>query len=668
MNRRAGVGLAAGLVAGLGWGLGVALVDGLPLLWEGAPWPHLGERLATLAYLAAIYGAICAVLGGILAALWSLYSRLRLPRAANRIPTTRSSIPGVIGILAASSLAVAWGQRFQPGLPGWVLIAALAGAAGMGAGWLAARCGRNGRPISSLSGSAAQPDRTWRTVSIAILSLFLLALIAVVSTAVVRSLPAGRPVRATTLGQPAAGSPNIVLITAGGIRADHLGAYGYDPAISPNLDALAARGVRFEQAIAPGSWGRPSIAALLTSLYPGALGYHRDPEGCQSPAPDSMRTTLAEVLRAAGYQTGAILASPWLDAAGFAQGFDTFDAARDQEPFDEAPMRGRMLGRLLGCSKESTACRLYSRGRSLLVGTRLIQDQGGEAINAGAARFLEQHAGQRFFLWVHLDDALPPYNLADPLKPIAKDPLASPARRLKSFGYWELGDLFTVGEELLPLDASGLTALYDGEVQRVDRLAGELLAMLEARGLADRTIVVVVSDHGQELDDHGSYTYGHTLYDEIVRVPLIVAGPGVTAAGQTVATPVSLIDLAPTLAELVGTALPVEAQGISLVPALQGRIMDERPVYSEALYRVPFNQHAIRSGGYKLIRREADSQVELYDLRSDPGERHNLAEDRPDLANALRDELGRWQSEMRDLELNGLPHSASNDATATKLW
>jgi arylsulfatase A-like enzyme len=122
------------------------------------------------------------------------------------------------------------------------------------------------------------------------------------------------------------------------------------------------------------------------------------------------------------------------------------------------------------------------------------------------------------------------------------------------------------------------------------------------------------------------------------------------------------------LSELAGTALPVEAQGISLVPALQGQIMDERPVYSEALYRVPFNQHAIRSGGYKLIYREADSQMELYDLLSDPGERHNLAEDRPDLASALRDELGRWQSEMRDLELNGLPHSASNDATATKLW
>jgi arylsulfatase A-like enzyme len=202
----------------------------------------------------------------------------------------------------------------------------------------------------------------------------------------------------------------------------------------------------------------------------------------------------------------------------------------------------------------------------------------------------------------------------------------------------------------------------------VDGLVGAFLAMLDERGLTGRTVVVMASDHGQELGDHGGYTYGHTLYDEVVRVPLIVAGPGVTAADQAVDTPVSLIDLAPTLAEMAGTALSGEAQGFSLVPALQGQAVDGRPVFSEALYRVPFNQQAIRSGGYKLIDHESDGQVELYDLQADPAESHDLAAERPGVADALQNDLQQWKSQMLELELTGLPHSASHDADAGKLW
>jgi arylsulfatase A-like enzyme len=644
-------------IAGLGWGLAVSLADGLPLLWQGTPWPHLGERLLALAYLAAIYGVIGTLLGGILAALCSIVVRLFRRR-------TSSPIPCVIGTLGAGTLAAAWGHRIQPGQLGWVLIGILSTAAGLGVGWLAARVVRHG---STPTGSETRPGRGRRALPVAIASLFLLALLAVASSAIVHSVQGRQPAQAAVVGQ-ATGQSNIVLITASGIRADHLGAYGYDPAVSPNLDALAARGVRFEQAIAPGSWSRPSTAALLTSLYPSALGYHRDATGVLSPAPDSMRTTVAEALQTAGYHTGAILASVWLNADGFAQGFDTFDAARDQEPSDRAPMRGRMLGWLLGCTKDTATCRLYLQGRKLVMGTGLAADQGDEAINTRAAHFLDQHAGEPFFLWINYDDALPPYNQAEPFKPIAENPSASSVDLLASLGYWELGDPFTARETLLPLDAAGLTSLYDGEVQRVDGLVGALLAMLDERGLADRTVVVVASDHGQELGDHGGYTYGHTLYDEVVHVPLIVAGPGVTAVGQAVDTPVSLIDLAPTLAEMAGTVLSGEAQGISLVPALQGQAIDERPVFSEALYRVPFNQQAIQSGGYKLIYRESDGQVELYDLQADPAESHDLAAERPDVADALRNDLQQWKSQMQELELTGLPHSTSHDANADKLW
>lgn len=661
MGRRA----ATGLIAGLGWGLALSLLDGLPLLWQGALWPHLGERLLALAYLATIYGLIGAVLGAVLVTLLSVVARLFPHCAAGPRRTEQHPVAQAIGLLAAGTLALAWGQRFQPGPVGWVLIAALAAAAGAGAAWLSARFGR---PRSSPTGPEALPRRGSRALPIVIASLYLVALAAVASAALARGVQARPRAASSAAAPPGAGKPNILLITVSGIRADHLGAYGYDQAVSPNLDALAARGVRFGQAIAPGSWSRPSVAALLTSIYPGALGYRRDPQDFAAPAPDSMRTTLAEALSASGYRTGAILASQWLNAAGFAQGFGSFEAARDQEPFDKAPMRARMLGHLLGCAKESTACCLYLEGRELLLGTRLWPRKGGEAINDGAAHFLDMDTGRPFLLWVQYDDVLPPYDSSEPFRPIAEGTLAGSLDLLKVQGHWDLISPNVVRGLLEPQGALVLASLYDGEVRRVDHLVGELLAMLDARGLTGRTVVVVTSDHGQAFGDHGSYSFGQSLYDEIVRVPLIVAGPGVTAAGQTVETPVSLIDLAPTLAALAGTELSAEVQGLSLVPGLQGKAIGERPVFAEGLYCVPFNQHAIRSGGYALIHRDADGQVELYDMRSDPAQLHDLAAQSPGVVSDLFGELSKWQSQMRELELSGLPHSGSDDATAGILW
>jgi arylsulfatase A-like enzyme len=140
-------------------------------------------------------------------------------------------------------------------------------------------------------------------------------------------------------------------------------------------------------------------------------------------------------------------------------------------------------------------------------------------------------------------------------------------------------------------------ALYDAEVHRVDRLVGGVNALLTDLGLAGRTLVVFTSDHGQEFMDHGGYTYGHSLYDEVLRVPLIVAGPGVEAAGQLAGTPVNLLDLAPTLMQIGGAPLPPEAEGRSLVPALRGQALDDRPLYAESLYRVPYELKAVRAGG-----------------------------------------------------------------------
>jgi arylsulfatase A-like enzyme len=341
------------------------------------------------------------------------------------------------------------------------------------------------------------------------------------------------------------------------------------------------------------------------------------------------------------------LGSTWPSARlGFDQGFDGFESVRTEEPFDLGPMRGRTLGRLLGCRRDTPACRLFSRGHALLFDTPLPAGYGGDEANARVNHFLDLHGGERFLLWIHYADALPPYDLEPPFRPLPQDPLSSTERRLKNLGYWELGDPFTVREDLLPVDAQGLTALYDGEVHRIDRLVSGLLGTLEARGLSDRTLVVFTSDHGQEFLDHGSYTYGHTLYDELLRVPLIVAGPGVASPGQAVKTPVSLIDLAPTLVEIGGAPALSETQGRSLIPALRGQALDDRPVYSESLYRVYYELKAIVQDRYKLIYRPDDGHTELYDLRADPAEQHDLASQAVEVAQAMKDELLAWLAGM----------------------
>jgi len=663
-KKKASPGLGHGLVAGLAWGLVVACVDGLGLLLQGTPWPHLGERLLGLSYLASLYGLLGALLGVLLAALWSVLARLIPALKQGQAAGGRRMVIFVLAVLIAGTLAAALALRFEPKLAGWVLIALLL-ASGLALGCLATR--GYTKPVH-LPGPETRPRLKRHLLSAAIALLFLLALVACASSAICRSARPHAIAREPALGQSEPDRPNILLVTASGLRAGHLGAYGYDPAVSPNLDALAARGVLFEQAVAPGSWGRPSTAALLTSLYPAALGYFRDAESLYAPAPDPQRTTLAESLRDAGYQTGAVLASPWLGAPGFAQGFAAFEAARPEEPFDPSPMRRRLLGRAIGCENDSAACRLYLGLRSLVLGTGLLVDQGDETVNARSIQFLDGLRDKPFFLWINYDDALPPYNMEEPFQPVPQDSSASSIDLLKSLGYWQLGDPFTARETLLPLDHAGLASLYNGEVRRVDRLLGEILSTLETRGLAEHTVVVVTSDHGQEFADHGAYTFGHSLYEEVVRVPLVIAGPAVTGAGNAIATPVSLVDVAPTLAELAGATLSGEAQGVSLVPSLVGQAVVEHPVYSQALYRVPFDAQAIRTGSSKLIYSESDGHVELYDLIADPGENHDLAAEMPELASRLRDQLLQWKSEMRDLALAVLTRTPVDDGTAGRLW
>lgn len=634
--------VGTGLVVGLGWGLLFALLEGLPLLLEGSPWSFLGPRLLALAYLAVLCGALCALAGGVVGTITWLVLRLFQRRA-----TQATLAAGCIGVLAATTAAVLGGQRFAPRVPGWVIVIVLSGALGLMIGWIIYRAA-NGRATS------------WRTYRRIVGTAYLFAVVAVLAVAGfrawLRDLPSFNPPLTDTTAT--AERPNIVLVTAAGVRPDHLGTYGYDPEISPNIDALAGRGVRFEQAIAQASWTEPSLASLLTSLYPSELAVDCRAAIYCHPHLDAERVTLAEALQVAGYRTQAYLASSWLTAElGFAQGFDGFESVRTKEPFDLEALRGRTLGWLLGCQHDSAACQLLAKGHARLFDSPIPPGWGGDRVNAHVTRFLEYHSGERFFLWVHYTEALPPYDLEPPFRPLPEDPLASPERRLKKLGYWELGDPFTAREELLPHDIAGLTALYDAEVHRVDRLVGSLTGLLEAHGLTDRTLMVFASDHGQEFMEHGGYTYGHTLHSEVLHVPLLVAGPAVMSPGRVVETPVALLDLVPTLIKVAGATVPPEAEGRSLMPALHGQALEERAILSESLYRVPTELKAMQRSGYKLIYDVSEGGMELYDLTADPAEERDIATEATQIAAEMRSSLLDWMAHTAQVARD-LPRAA----------
>jgi choline-sulfatase len=368
---------------------------------------------------------------------------------------------------------------------------------------------------------------------------------------------------------PPAGRPNILLVTIDTLRADRVGCYGHASAATPMLDALAARGVRFETVIAHVPLTGPSHASILSGLGPLGHGF-RENAGFVLPA--QVRSG-AEDFRDAGYRTAAFVSAFPLDRRfGFDRGFEVYD---DHLPKGNDPRRTPYVERF------------------------------ADATTDAVLRWLEVSAawsgGRPFFLWVHYYDPHAPY-----------EPPGEFAVRFR-------------------------TAPYDGEVAFADQQLGRLFRALEERGDLSRTLVVAMSDHGEGLGDHGEATHGLFVYDSTLRVPLIVAGPGV-AAGRVAPTVARGVDVLPTLVDYAGLPLRAELEGRSLRPAIEGREMSDAPAYAETLY--PQREFgwaplfAWRTARLKVI--EAP-RPELYDLEKDPGETDNLApSDSARLAEMLR--------------------------------
>ena len=409
---------------------------------------------------------------------------------------------------------------------------------------------------------------------------------------------------------PPVARPNLVVISVDSLRPDHLGAYGYDRETSPAFDRLAGGATLFERAWSTTTWTLPSHLSLLTGLTPDEHGVHGHGHRLSESA-----ALVSELLRPAGYRCEAIVSGAFLHRRyGYDQGWERWD---DELAF------------------ESEATHAYGEVTS-------------ERVHAKAVAALDRLAPGPFLLFLHYFDvhydyiAPPPYDrMFDPDYAGGEDGRRFVARTLRR-------------REMPARDLAHLVALYDGEIRWVDDWLGKLFDELAQRGLAERTLIAVTSDHGDEFLEHGRFGHSNNLLDVTLRVPLVVRFPGGAGAGRRLATPVGLVDLAPTLLAAAGVAPPAAMRGVDLARLAAGTARPERgsPLFA-GLFR---NRYAVVHDGWKaLVVRESgrivSGKTRLFDLARDPGERRNVARElRATRVRALHGELVRYLERASEVE------------------
>lgn len=393
----------------------------------------------------------------------------------------------------------------------------------------------------------------------------------------------------------AAQRPNIVLVSIDSLRADHVGCYGYARDTTPFLDQLARRGVRFETAVSTTSWTLPAHAAMLTGLVDVTHGVMDNGK-----ALSRNHVTLAELLADGGYHTAGFFGGPYLHPIfGFGQGFDVYESCMSPG-LDLADPRPRPDQHAMSHA-DITGPRTRTKVRSWADGRAADDD------------------GQPYFLFVHLWDVhydfTPPPEYAELFTDRAYSGPADGA--LMSNPAIEPG--------MSAADRQHVLGLYDAEIRFTDDVLKGIWSDLAERGLTENTLLVVTSDHGEEFFEHGQKGHNKTLFDEVVRVPLVIAWEGEElAAGSVVREQVQIIDLVPTLAFAAGVRHRFATQGRDLGPALVGGSLGAR----EALLALGIDgapARALRSSQRKLYRPGPPGTALLeYDLSLDPGERRML--------------------------------------------
>ena len=372
--------------------------------------------------------------------------------------------------------------------------------------------------------------------------------------------------------------PNIVLIILDSLRADHLGCYGYARNTSPNIDDLAKNGLIFSNAFSQGGYTLASIPSIFTSKFPLSHGVFINQNGDKL---DANETTLAETLKNNGYVTASFTGGGYTSHVyGFSQGFDLY--------------------------KET--------------------DWGDmKEVNQLASDWLEIKQEKPFFLFLHS------YSIHDPFNP------PEPFSKIYASGYnGQLKNTFLnyilfekINKRTLTLskeDVEYITSQYDGGIRYCDEQLGKLFKKIVTLGLDSNTIVILTSDHGEDLMDHGTISHGD-LYDEGIHVPLIVKYPYLSLENNKIGSIVRSIDIMPTILDILALPLAASMEGKSLLPLMLGKKdKHERMVFSFGNSSKLKVRIALRTKNWKLIYSYKTEQDELYNLEKDPKELNNLAD------------------------------------------
>jgi arylsulfatase len=398
---------------------------------------------------------------------------------------------------------------------------------------------------------------------------------------------------------PSGTRQSVLLITIDTLRADHLGAYGYARPTSPRLDAFAKRAVLFDQAYTYWPKTRGSFVAMMSGRRDSQTGY-----GKSHPLLLDFNPTLAEVLKKAGYRTAAVVDNANVAAQhGYARGFDRY-----RETWLKAENLPTEMDR-------------------------------ARAITGEGVAFLEKAGADRpFFLWLHYVNPHAPYTPPAPYDTaFLKDGAARQGPRLPVVDGFVGGvskQWAVPGQDRLGY----YVAQYDGEIAAADQEVGKVLDALERSPHAAHTLVVVTSDHGESLGEHGYYfDHGQDVYDPCLRIPLLLAQPGVAGGTRTSAL-ASTLDLVPTVLDAVKVSYPPDLAGTSLLPALRGQPLAGR---DRLFARNDRNATAVFDARLKVIATptESDLRYELFDRAADPGETKDAARRQPDAMRVTRREL-----------------------------
>jgi len=426
-----------------------------------------------------------------------------------------------------------------------------------------------------------------------------------------------RPATTGSLGSHTGERPSILLVLVDTLRADYLGSYGFEGDVSPAMDRLAAESVRFANCFSQAPWTKPSVASLFTSLYPEAHGLTNHEGLFWGPEQTGMKTgvmpeeafTLAEALRERGYRTAGFMTNPMLAPTyGFDQGFETYQFFEVQDL------------------------------------SNLVMDAAYHWLDA-------LPAGQPFFAYVHFMDVHGPYDApredVDALRdsPSLGSPYHLTEEEIEGISGYLKRIPWAQTEEAREL--LNWRAQYAAGIRDFDRRFSSFIERLRASGRLDQTFLVLTSDHGEELFEHGGWDHGHSLFDHQLHVPLFIRRPHGEGA-RVVENVVSVIDIMPTLLSIAGIETPASLQGRDLSRLFSASLIeppddsednDDNGVSHGTATSDRPGLHSVRTRRHKLIFDLDSGETWLFEIESDSEERENLADQRKEMVLRLREQL-----------------------------